>query len=78
MAIAHAMTPDVEKAIRTLRSKGYGWGVLANTASDALGIKVSANYLKDKYGSEQPSQAPLTTKINHETQVKKQTRALDI
>lgn len=43
------LTKDVLAVVTELRTKGYGWGVIANTLADMLDseVKVSASMLKD-------------------------------
>jgi hypothetical protein len=54
--ITAALKPALP-ALKALREKGYGWQVLANTASDALGVRVSARHIKDQLGVNQTKPA---------------------
>jgi len=42
-----SLTPEVIGAIKTLRAKGYGWALIANTVNDSLKKKISVTLIRE-------------------------------
>ena len=56
-SVRAVLTPDVLRLAHALRKKGYGFGIIANTMSDALGVKIGTRTVKGILESAPPQQA---------------------
>lgn len=69
--IDKVMHEGAYKHVSAMRDLGYGWGVIANTLSDELNLKISANYLKSRFVEQpadvQPAPAPTARKVTKDT-----------